>query len=340
MVAKEVIRIPAMEPMLEKNGQNQAREDFIPLTIADCRDDNWNCAVVGDTRHAHEGRAMSVEVLIRQEISTSSSEISCAAEKRSSPPILCLGAARTGTASLGAALNELGIERVHHGLKVFKEAWQWDFFDLAADATFPNLKSYTGRPFTRADWDYLMRHYDAITDLGSFFAVSLLAAYPDAKVILVERDIERWHKSVSVLFEPWTHRSRRLAMRIIGPLAESKSGLASFKMCMGWTESEKPKALCKNARAAYVRHYETIRATVPKEQLLEYRLTDGWEPLAKFLGKKAPGPGVPFPHVNDAKEFKKVVDNGAKYFLKKATKNFFRPCFWLGCSHEADAHRQ
>ncbi|KAJ2965779.1 hypothetical protein NQ176_g10452 [Zarea fungicola] len=99
----------------------------------------------------------------------------------------------------------------------------------------------------------------------------------------------------------------------------------------------KPKAIWKNARAAYVKHYETIRATVPKEQLLEYRLTDGWEPLAKFLGKEAPGPEVPFPHVNDAKEFKKVVAKGARYFLKKATKNFFRPCFWLGCSHEGHA---
>jgi hypothetical protein len=38
---------------------------------------------------------------------------------------------------------------------------------------------------------------------------------------------------------------------------------------------------------------------VPKEQLLEMDLSEGWEPLCKFLD--VPIPSEPFPRANDAK---------------------------------------
>ncbi|OAR01507.1 hypothetical protein LLEC1_02605 [Akanthomyces lecanii] len=218
----------------------------------------------------------------------------------SQPPLLCLGMARTGTASLCAALNILGVNRVHHGLQV---------------------------PFTRADWDELFREYDVGTDLTSFFAMSLIEAYPDAQVILVERDIERWHKSIGLLFEPWTRWSNRMLMRILGRLAGTKSGIAAYKFTMGWTESAKPSDIMKNARAAYVKHYEDIRAVVPAEQLLEYKLTDGWEPLAAFLGKPAPAPDVRLPHINDAADFIEHRRSYEKYFLKRALKKICRARF-------------
>ncbi|KAJ4145226.1 hypothetical protein LMH87_004081 [Akanthomyces muscarius] len=245
----------------------------------------------------------------------------------SKPPLLCLGMARTGTASLCAALNTLGMDRIHHDFKIVKEDWQWELFERAADATFPVLKTYTDQPFTRADWDELFRSYDVGTDIISFFAMSLIDAYPDAQVILVERDIERWHKSVRLLFEPWTHWSNRVLMRILGRLAGTKTGIATYKFSMGWTESTKPKDIMANARAAYVKHYEGIRAAVPPKQLLEYRLADGWEPLAAFLGKPPPAPDVKFPRINDAADFKQHRWFYEKYFLKRALNKICRG-FW------------
>lgn len=41
-----------------------------------------------------------------------------------------------------------------------------------------------------------------------------------------------------------------------------------------------------------------IRGLVPPERLLEWDISDGWEPLCKFLGK--PVPDIPFPHANAA----------------------------------------
>jgi hypothetical protein len=52
-------------------------------------------------------------------------------------------------------------------------------------------------------------------------------------------------------------------------------------------------------RQAYVDHYAHVRAVVPKDNLLEFRSEDGWEPLCKFLGKQVPE--GPYPHINDAK---------------------------------------
>ena len=43
---------------------------------------------------------------------------------------------------------------------------------------------------------------------------------------------------------------------------------------------------------------DSVRKAVPKDQLLEMRLSDGWGPLCRFLDK--PIPDEPFPHVNEA----------------------------------------
>lgn len=53
-----------------------------------------------------------------------------------------------------------------------------------------------GEPFTRTEWDQLLADYGAVTDVPALaFWEDLVAAYPEAKVVLMERDIERWYKS-------------------------------------------------------------------------------------------------------------------------------------------------
>lgn len=45
-------------------------------------------------------------------------------------------------------------------------------------------------------------------------------------------------------------------------------------------------------------HHDKVRSVVPKDQLLEMDLGEGWEPLCKFLG--VPVLDEPFPQANDA----------------------------------------
>lgn len=239
-------------------------------------------------------------------------------------PILCLGIAKTGTASLCAALRAIGIQKVHHGLETsvdhsFNE--MWSILDRAADATFPNLPTYRGTPFTREEWDEVWGEYDAITDVASFYGPALIRAYPEAKVILVERDIEAWMKSARVVFKdvssPWHHK----LVRAVELRTGSTAGMACIKFRMGWTGATEPRDCLKNMRASYIRHYKEIREMVPEGQLLEYKLSDGWAPLCEFLGKEVPS--EEFPHVNDKAAFKQHVKKVRDLEMKKLAKSFF-----------------
>ncbi|KAF4991857.1 hypothetical protein FGRMN_7575 [Fusarium graminum] len=220
------------------------------------------------------------------------------------PPILCLGAPRTGSASLMVALQILGYPNVHHGWEASERKdlqWQWPILDRACDATYPNIPTYHGKPFSRDEWDEVFGGYDAVSDIASFFAESLIPAYPDAKVILVERDIEKWYPSMCPIVKSSSSPRRRAFAIKVGKLSGYSSLGPCFKMHQGWSRSPTPDDTVAHLRTAYVRHYQYVRDNVPSEQLLDFKLSEGWEPLCKFLGKEVPD--VPFPHVNDSAEY-------------------------------------
>jgi len=51
------------------------------------------------------------------------------------------------------------------------------------------------------------------------------------------------------------------------------------------------------ALEAYHRHYEAVITNISADRLLEYRFSDGWGPLASFMGLEAPS-DAPVPHIN------------------------------------------
>ena len=119
--------------------------------------------------------------------------------------VLCLGLGRTGTESLQTALYELGYNDVHHGFRISgdecAECIQWCRLAQAKyhDKTFLN----------RQQFDKVLGDCEAVTDLPSAaFAVELLQAYPEAKVILNRRrDVQSWYqsqvKTIDRLWKTW-----------------------------------------------------------------------------------------------------------------------------------------
>jgi hypothetical protein len=59
-------------------------------------------------------------------------------------------------------------------------------------------------------------------------------------------------------------------------------------------------------------HHNRVRSVVPRDQLLEMDLSQGWEPLCRFLG--TPIPDEAFPRANDAR----AADEFATKVLLKA----------------------
>jgi len=58
--------------------------------------------------------------------------------------------------------------------------------------------------------------------------------------------------------------------------------------------------------AAYRRRTEEVRAAIPRERLLVFDVSQGWEPLCAFLG--VPVPGAAFPRTNSTQEFWQMVE--------------------------------
>lgn len=159
---------------------------------------------------------------------------------------------------------------------------------------------------TVADFDALLGHSVAVTDAAaSCFAAELIAAYPDAKVILNTRDLEKWHASA--------------IKNLCGEVNDSwfKWLLCWFHPRLWWMYHCHQRVLwgrlfrCpdiylrngiqQNGKWIFHEHCAMIRGLVPKERLLEWRVEDGWEPLCEFLKKDVPK--EPFPRANDAMGF-------------------------------------
>jgi hypothetical protein len=154
------------------------------------------------------------------------------------------------------------------------------------------------RRFTRADWDAVFGQYDAVTDVGCIFAEQLVAAYPDAKVLVVERDFDKWWESyaagVSAGFFHWAGWP---LLKCIEYFAGNRAPSAMRKTLMGAFDARSQADVERNARRVYGDYYRRIRQLVPPERRLEFKHADGWEPLCRFLGKEVPD--MPFPRLND-----------------------------------------
>lgn len=53
-----------------------------------------------------------------------------------------------------------------------------------------------------------------------------------------------------------------------------------------------------NCLRVFDEHNAAVQRVVPPERLLVFRVTEGWEPLCRFLGCAVPA-GIPFPHLNE-----------------------------------------
>ena len=179
-----------------------------------------------------------------------------------------LGLSKTGTSSLGAALNQLGIPTVHY----------------PPDAS--TMKSLSEGNFRLA----LLERYRGIVDItvAPFYA-ELDRAWPNSRFILTVRDKSAWLESISrhwPLMQEWAAECSQfdLFTRFI---LEHTYGSCDFDL---------PRlSSVYDDHLAAVRDYFSNRRS---NRLLEIDVCggDGWEKLCPFLN--LPVPNTPFPHAN------------------------------------------
>src|SRR3954451_16498267 len=99
--------------------------------------------------------------------------------------VMGAGFGRTGTLSLKAALEELGLGPCYHMREAIQHPDHVPTWESAA----------RGEP---VDWDRFLGGYRATVDWpGAAFYEQLSEKYPDARVILTVRDPDRWYDSAS-----------------------------------------------------------------------------------------------------------------------------------------------
>jgi hypothetical protein len=102
---------------------------------------------------------------------------------------------------MSAALNILGIP-CFHSLHL-SNIWNCDMWDDALNAKL--FSKYA--PFTRTEWDARLGSYAAVADASAIvFREELMAAYPDAEIVLAECDVEKGNKGFNdtVIENAWS----------------------------------------------------------------------------------------------------------------------------------------
>lgn len=197
--------------------------------------------------------------------------------------VIGAGFGRTGTTSLKVALEHLGFGPCFHMYELLAKpermrAWS----RLARGEPVPWHEAFRGFQST-VDWP------------GARYWRELVDAHPEAKVILTDRDPDRWYESTRTTIYSLAH----------GEEADQNTAtdatIAEFRPVLRrliW-EGEFGGRFADRDHAIEVfqRHNAEVQRVVPAGRLLVFRVSEGWRPLCDFLG--ADVPHGDFPHVND-----------------------------------------
>ncbi len=198
--------------------------------------------------------------------------------------IINAGFGRTGTTSLKAALEQLGFAPVHHSTDLILHPEHVGIWERAAAGEV-------------VDWRAFYRGYEVADHPAGLFYEDIIRAHPEAKVLLSVRDPEGWYESMAGMLRqvrslnlPLPHVRRFKAFiekRVIGEM-------------FGGNLEDKAHAI-----NVFEYHNEAVRAFVPAERLLVYRVQAGWEPLCAFLEVEVPQ--TPFPRLNERGGLKEMA---------------------------------
>ncbi|KAK4493826.1 hypothetical protein PRZ48_015011 [Zasmidium cellare] len=231
--------------------------------------------------------------------------------------ILSLGMSRTGTASMQKALTILGYP-TSHGFDMHENPRDGDMWMEAFEAKYFGDRSVElGVGF----WDKLLGHVSGVTDLpANCFGPELIAAYPNAKVVLVERDFEKWFPSFETAVIAGTDSPAAFKiMQAVDKKYERVIPVVWRGVMQGQFYAKDSTEFRQHAKDVYRRHYAEIREVLKDqpERLLEFQLDQGWEPLCRFLGK--PMPDVPFPKINEGAEHDEMLKIVYTKFLREVS---------------------
>ena len=145
--------------------------------------------------------------------------------------------------------------------------------------------------------DEVFANYLACVDWPSArFWREIAAHFPDAKVLLTQRDPDKWFDSVHATIYPVVESWRTREPGRLRDTMEMAWQIVVEQTFGGRLDDR------SHAIAVFRAYEEEVRRTIAPERLLAYDVSQGWEPLCAFL--EVPVPETPFPRTNTSEEFR------------------------------------
>ncbi len=207
--------------------------------------------------------------------------------------VIGAGYGRNGTLSLKQALEKLGFDQCYHMMTL----------DQAKDEDLAWLKLNRGET---VDFDKLFEGYQASVDWPSCnFWREQMAAYPEAKVILSERDPEAWYASIMKTIYPSSVAMRDQVQNSDDPdpLWQRRSEMVFELIWDGLFDGRLDDK--DHVISVYLAHNQQVKDEVPADKLLVFNSAEGWAPLCEFL--EVPVPDEPYPKTNTSEDFARMM---------------------------------
>ena len=202
--------------------------------------------------------------------------------------VIGAGLGRTGTTSLQAALNVLGVGPTYHMTEVFRHPRHADVW----------LKAWQGEA---VDWEAFFAAYGSGVDLPiAQFYQELMSVFPEARILLTIRDPDRWYASVLETIYTFNNVGGLMGRLLPPPRMQKMVFPMLWEGLFEGHFDDKDFAI-----SIYHQHIEAVKKTVPAERLLVFNVKEGWEPLCAFLD--LPIPDRPFPHLNDRALIRRLI---------------------------------
>ena len=211
--------------------------------------------------------------------------------------VIGAGFGRTGTLSLKHALEELGFVKCYHMVEVMENRPYTRFWNDYVHGRGGDLKAHYQGYQATVDWP------------GCAYYKELLELFPEAKVLLNVRDLDKWYDSMAETIlkgPPMAMQMMLPVLRLISPkMAHLARGIRMSKTLI-LERTFRDRKDRQTVTDAFEKHIEAVQAHVPADRLLVYEVKQGWEPLCGFLDVPVPE-DKPFPRVNQRSEFANLM---------------------------------
>jgi hypothetical protein len=215
--------------------------------------------------------------------------------------VIGAGLGRTGTHSLGEALEILGFGPCYTILDVDRNSRHIELWSRALVGE-------------KIEWKALYSDYRAAVDWPTVsFLPEILGEFAESKVVLTLRDSSSWYESAAATIFPGLEATAFHPDPVQRARSELKRRLILDEMFEGRYRDR------EHAISLYEHHIETVINLVPEDRLLQYEVAEGWNKLCEFLEVEVPD--RQFPHRNRRGEFIESAPDWAKDRMVRAQKN-------------------